>query len=271
MDPLGLDTWLLVLTAFSLACFTLFALARFSPYEWRNPRPWIPRPDYLVNQFSLANSFWFITGTLLRQGSGVNPKVAHRVLILSESETCLSLRPHSFSDRTWAFIPRDLWISWYVLKMYSSVQGKPNLHGNCDAVYILVLDMSSLGYLADILMIVQFFVHLLHHIWVYCPLWCKITWCHSYWITEMEPCCFNNRMRRNISMQKSESVSFAMLPGKWIDRAVIWTWHLHSADLTPLDSRRMRCVNSRCLEFSVSCSNSTQKLKEGGCVKYGDN
>lgn len=77
MDPLGLDIWMLVVAAFSLACFTLFALARFSPYEWRNPRPWRPRPDYLVNQFSLANSFWFITGTLLRQGSGVNPKVVH--------------------------------------------------------------------------------------------------------------------------------------------------------------------------------------------------
>ncbi|GFG36475.1 hypothetical protein Cfor_11814 [Coptotermes formosanus] len=75
MEPLGLDIWLLVLAAFSLACFTLFALARFSPYEWRNPRPWLPSPDSLVNQFSLANSFWFITGTLLRQGSGVNPKV----------------------------------------------------------------------------------------------------------------------------------------------------------------------------------------------------
>ncbi|KDR16107.1 Glutamate receptor, ionotropic kainate 2 [Zootermopsis nevadensis] len=75
MDPLGLEIWMLVMAAFSVACFTLFALARFSPYEWRNPRPWLPRPDYLVNQFSLANSFWFITGTLLRQGSGVNPKV----------------------------------------------------------------------------------------------------------------------------------------------------------------------------------------------------
>jgi ionotropic kainate glutamate receptor 2 len=83
MDPLGLDIWLLVVAAFSLAFFTLFALARFSPYEWRNPRPWLPRPHYLINQFSLANSFWFITGTLLRQGSGVNPKVAHHILFLS--------------------------------------------------------------------------------------------------------------------------------------------------------------------------------------------
>lgn len=29
----------------------------------------------LTNQFSVCNSFWFITGTFLRQGSGLNPKV----------------------------------------------------------------------------------------------------------------------------------------------------------------------------------------------------
>ncbi|CAH2207779.1 jg7885, partial [Pararge aegeria aegeria] len=28
----------------------------------------------LTNQFSVCNSFWFITGTFLRQGSGLNPK-----------------------------------------------------------------------------------------------------------------------------------------------------------------------------------------------------
>ncbi|XP_049838254.1 glutamate receptor ionotropic, kainate 2-like isoform X4 [Schistocerca gregaria] len=74
LDPLALDIWCLVVGAFLLACLSLFALARFSPYEWRNPRPW-RTPDFLVNQFSLSNSLWFVTGTLLRQGSGVNPKV----------------------------------------------------------------------------------------------------------------------------------------------------------------------------------------------------
>jgi ionotropic glutamate receptor len=29
----------------------------------------------MENQFSINNSFWFITGTFLRQGSGLNPKV----------------------------------------------------------------------------------------------------------------------------------------------------------------------------------------------------
>ena len=30
----------------------------------------------MENQFSISNSFWFITGTFLRQGSGLNPKAA---------------------------------------------------------------------------------------------------------------------------------------------------------------------------------------------------
>lgn len=28
-----------------------------------------------VNEFSLANSFWFTVGTLMQQGSDLNPKV----------------------------------------------------------------------------------------------------------------------------------------------------------------------------------------------------
>jgi hypothetical protein len=148
--------------------------------------------------------------------------------------------------------------------MYSSVQGKPNLHGICDAVYVLVLDMSSLAYLADIPKVVQFSVHLPHHIWVYCLLRrCKITWCHSYWITEMVPWCSNNEQGSpQCSIQKSKSV-IAMLPGKWIDRAVLWTWPLRSADLTPLDSRKMWCLKCRCLHSSLWAAATQHK----GCKK----
>jgi glutamate receptor, ionotropic, invertebrate len=74
MSPLGLDIWLVVVAAFCMASFTLYALARMTPYEWNNPQPWKQQPP--VNQFSVSNSVWFITGTLLRQGSGVSPKVS---------------------------------------------------------------------------------------------------------------------------------------------------------------------------------------------------
>nr|XP_015833581.1 PREDICTED: glutamate receptor ionotropic, kainate 2 isoform X3 [Tribolium castaneum] len=73
-SPLGFDIWIFVGGAFFMSSFTLFTLARFTPYEWVYPQPW-KRSKYLVNQLSMSNSFWFIAGTLLRQPSGVNPQV----------------------------------------------------------------------------------------------------------------------------------------------------------------------------------------------------
>ncbi|XP_046667627.1 glutamate receptor ionotropic, kainate 2-like isoform X6 [Homalodisca vitripennis] len=72
MGPLALDIWLLSLTAYLVQCFMLYTMSRVSPYEWRRPRP--RRRGRLVNNFSLSNSFWFVTGTLLRQGSGLSPR-----------------------------------------------------------------------------------------------------------------------------------------------------------------------------------------------------
>lgn len=75
MNPLAVEIWLYVLAAYILVSFTLFVMARFSPYEWNNPHPCLAESDVVENQFSVSNSFWFITGTFLRQGSGLNPKV----------------------------------------------------------------------------------------------------------------------------------------------------------------------------------------------------
>ncbi|XP_044269297.1 glutamate receptor ionotropic, kainate 2 isoform X2 [Tribolium madens] len=74
MNPLAVEIWLYVLAAYMLVSFTLFVMARFSPYEWNNPHPCHQESDIVENQFSVSNSFWFITGTFLRQGSGLNPK-----------------------------------------------------------------------------------------------------------------------------------------------------------------------------------------------------
>jgi ionotropic kainate glutamate receptor 2 len=76
MNPLAAEIWIYVLAAYVLVSFTLFVMARFSPYEWNNPHPCLAESDIVENQFSVSNSFWFITGTFLRQGSGINPKVA---------------------------------------------------------------------------------------------------------------------------------------------------------------------------------------------------
>ncbi|RXG60938.1 Glutamate receptor ionotropic, kainate 2 [Armadillidium vulgare] len=79
MNPLAVEIWLYVLAAYVLVSFTMFVMARFSPFEWSNPHPCNTEADVVENQFSLNNSFWFITGTLLRQGSGLNPKVPERI------------------------------------------------------------------------------------------------------------------------------------------------------------------------------------------------
>ncbi|EEB18839.1 glutamate receptor, ionotropic kainate 2 precursor, putative [Pediculus humanus corporis] len=76
MNPLAVEIWIYVLAAYILVSFTLFVMARFSPYEWHNPHPCQTDSDIIENQFSVSNSFWFITGTFLRQGSGLNPKAA---------------------------------------------------------------------------------------------------------------------------------------------------------------------------------------------------
>ena len=77
MNPLAVEIWLYVMAAYILVSFTLFVMARFSPYEWNNPHPCNADSDVVENQFTISNSFWFITGTFLRQGSGLNPKVRH--------------------------------------------------------------------------------------------------------------------------------------------------------------------------------------------------
>nr|CAD7195179.1 unnamed protein product [Timema douglasi] len=75
MNPLAIEIWLYVLAAYVLVSITMFVVARFSPYEWHNPHPCDVDNDLVENQFSLANSFWFTIGTLMQQGSDLNPKV----------------------------------------------------------------------------------------------------------------------------------------------------------------------------------------------------
>ncbi|KAL9888720.1 glutamate receptor ionotropic, kainate 2 isoform X3 [Glossina fuscipes] len=74
MNPLAMEIWLYVLAAYILVSFALFVMARFSPYEWSIPYSCQKDSDIVENQFSISNSFWFITGTFLRQSSGLNPK-----------------------------------------------------------------------------------------------------------------------------------------------------------------------------------------------------
>ena len=77
MKPLTLDIWLYVLVAYACVSLTMFLVSRFSPYEWGNTHPCgaVGEAGLIRNQFSLGNSFWFTVGTLMQQGSDLNPKV----------------------------------------------------------------------------------------------------------------------------------------------------------------------------------------------------
>ncbi|KAK3583893.1 hypothetical protein CHS0354_033669 [Potamilus streckersoni] len=74
LNPLALDIWIYIVAAYILVSFTIFVLARFSPYEWYNPHPCNQDTDSVENAFTLSNSFWFTVGTLMQQGSDVNPR-----------------------------------------------------------------------------------------------------------------------------------------------------------------------------------------------------
>nr|CAI5853715.1 unnamed protein product [Callosobruchus analis] len=69
LNPLAVEIWLYVLASYVLVSFTLFVMARFSPYEWHS----IPQLGYgsqtmLENQFTVSNSFWFATSTRIVGG-----------------------------------------------------------------------------------------------------------------------------------------------------------------------------------------------------------
>ena len=44
--------------------------------EWSSPHPCVDTGYSVQNDFTLANSFWFTVGTLMQQGSDLNPRAA---------------------------------------------------------------------------------------------------------------------------------------------------------------------------------------------------
>ncbi|XP_013407964.2 glutamate receptor ionotropic, kainate 2 [Lingula anatina] len=74
LNPLAVEIWIYIVLAYLAVSFTMFILARFSPYEWYNPHPCNPQTDEVRNVFNLSNSCWFTVGTLMQQGSDINPR-----------------------------------------------------------------------------------------------------------------------------------------------------------------------------------------------------
>lgn len=90
MNPLAVEIWIYVLAAYVLVSITMYVVARFSPYEWQNPHPCETENNISENQFTLSNSFWFTVGTMMQQGSDLNPRVSI-VCCVMRCQLCSSL------------------------------------------------------------------------------------------------------------------------------------------------------------------------------------
>lgn len=82
MNPLALEVWIYWLVAYIVVSITLYVVAKFSPYEWEDQNSGkllnLQNQEIVplnLNRFTLSNSFWFTIGSLMQQGSDINPKV----------------------------------------------------------------------------------------------------------------------------------------------------------------------------------------------------
>nr|AVH87300.1 ionotropic receptor 12 [Holotrichia parallela]AVH87311.1 ionotropic receptor 23 [Holotrichia parallela] len=72
-EPFAVEVWLWLAGAYFIVSISLFIMGRLCPSEWTNPYPCVEEPEFLINQFSLRNSFWFTIGSLAQQGTEIAP------------------------------------------------------------------------------------------------------------------------------------------------------------------------------------------------------
>ena len=60
LNPLAVEIWLSVVFSYFCVSVTMYIVSRFSPEE--------------SEHFGLANAFWYPVGTLMQQGSDLNPR-----------------------------------------------------------------------------------------------------------------------------------------------------------------------------------------------------
>lgn len=73
-EPLAGSTWACIIATYIGIAVSLYILGRICPSEWVNPYPCIQDPEFLENQFTLGNCFWFTTGAMMQQGSELAPR-----------------------------------------------------------------------------------------------------------------------------------------------------------------------------------------------------
>ncbi|RZB73481.1 glutamate receptor ionotropic, kainate 2-like, partial [Asbolus verrucosus] len=73
-NPLSLDVWLYMVTAYMVISMIIFLVARLNPNEWESPHPCNPCPEELENVWNIKNCFWLTLGSIMQQGCDILPK-----------------------------------------------------------------------------------------------------------------------------------------------------------------------------------------------------
>jgi hypothetical protein len=133
MNPLAIEIWMSILVAYTLVSLTLWLIARFSPFEWIDVHPCLSKSNQngrtpssckhqtpvvmKQNDFTMGNAFWFTIGSLMQQGSDLNPQVSwfhlqsrklhgfcqHICCLLEGSEALAALIRLNHDIRSWGF------------------------------------------------------------------------------------------------------------------------------------------------------------------------
>ncbi|KRT86243.1 hypothetical protein AMK59_2701 [Oryctes borbonicus] len=74
MEPLSLDIWLCMATAYLVISIIIYFAARLTPREWESPHPCDDNPSELENVWTLKNTFWLTLGSIMTQGCDILPK-----------------------------------------------------------------------------------------------------------------------------------------------------------------------------------------------------
>ncbi|XP_076174865.1 glutamate receptor ionotropic, kainate 2 isoform X2 [Ptiloglossa arizonensis] len=141
MNPLAIEIWLYVLAAYVLVSVTMFVVARFSPYEWNNPYPCHAGSEVVENQFSLANSFWFTIGTLMQQGSDLNPKATSTRIVGGIWWFFTLIIISSYTANLAAFLT--------VERMITPIENAEDLAGQTDIAYGTLDSGSTMTFFRD--------------------------------------------------------------------------------------------------------------------------
>ncbi|CAF2995238.1 unnamed protein product [Rotaria socialis] len=103
-SPLSFDVWLYMIAAYFAVSFSLYVVARLSPYEWRSPYACRRTIDELENQFTLFNSFWFLICNIMHQGTDLNPVATSTRMISCLWGFCTLILVSSYTANLAAFL-----------------------------------------------------------------------------------------------------------------------------------------------------------------------